>query len=421
MANQPLFRIEPTLAGRRRECVAFARSPLTNSVLIYAICVLVVAGCVFLSQQQLARKSTVVGRAELAEGELKLYPNSRRIVETMLVQDGDFVRKGQTLAVLRSLDYNRTNTTQENSNQPVQPALVLLASLKRERANLLATRTAIQKETAANRATLALQSRGLKRTIRSQYREAAATIQLVDLAREQLERGRELHLQGHLSLSQLEELQRRYAEQQKAVASSERDALALREQQRALTHEFEQLAQTLPNKLRQIDSRLGGNERESARQNMSLEQQLVAPTDGLVTGVLSHAGATVDPQRPLITMVRNGARFRARLWATSNAAGELASGQTVRLMLDAFPHQKHGMLGGSIQHINESPLTLKELGTPWEGSGSVYGVTVTLDTASPLYAQLKPGMNLTADIKLDDSLLLHRLFEPLIKAWQRTL
>jgi len=90
-------------------------------------------------------------------------------------------------------------------------------------------------------------------------------------------------------------------------------------------------------------------------------------------------------------------------------------------MLDAFPHQKHGALQGTITHINESPLTLQELDAPWESAGTTYSLNVMIDSSQTLYTRLRPGMNLTADIKLDNSLLVERLFEPLIKAWRRTL
>ena len=44
-----------------------------------------------------------------------------------------------------------------------------------------------------------------------------------------------------------------------------------------------------------------------------------------------------------------------------------------------------------------------------------------MDKQHSLYKRLKPGMNLTADIKLDDSALFERVFEPLLVAWRRTL
>lgn len=418
MTDQKLFRIEPALFGKRRECAAFARSRLTNSFLIYSICLCLTIACVFLGDKELARKTTVAGEAQLVEGELKLYANARRRVQETRVTEGELVRKGQLLAILRSLDHPPATSTRGQS-PPATSAV--LASLNRERSNLLAMRQTTQEEAEARQQLIRQQLRGIKARMNIQREERSASESLRDIAGEQLERGRELQQAGHLSLTQLDELQRRSSEAQRELARSRRDLLMLQEQQGTLSRELELAIQTLPNKLRQLDTQLGANEREFARQRLVQEQRLTAPVDGLITGVLSYPGATVAPQQPLITMVRNGVGFRARLWASSRAAGELTAGQNVRLMLDAFPHQKHGMLNGRIQHINESPLTLQELGAPWDGKGSVYGVTVALDVTSPLYARLKPGMNLTADIKLDQSLLFERLFEPLITAWQRTL
>ncbi len=170
-----------------------------------------------------------------------------------------------------------------------------------------------------------------------------------------------------------------------------------------------------------MDAQLGLNTREREQLRMSFEQRVRAPNDGYITGVLKLAGSIAEPTTPVITMMRAKTAYRARLWAGSHAAGELKVGQKVNLMLDAFPHQKHGLLGGEIIHINTGALTLRELDVPWEGGGSAFSVTVELDKKNPLYWRIKPGMSLTADIKLDSSLLVARLFEPLLLAFSRAL
>ena len=416
MPDQSLFRIEPSLAGKRRECAAFARSPFTTGVLIYSICALVAFGLIYAGTQQVARKATVSGRAELTDGELKLYPNARRLVAQVKVKEGQRVERGQLLAVLHGLQHAPSSGTGEPSGyQRMSHSLMQQASRLQESRNDVEQSATIEQDK------LRSKRRFLKQAQRSLKQSAITAVELLEIASEQHARGAELYKSGHLSLSDFEELQRRELQQKASIAENERTELNFKEQLRALEHEVQTLTKTRQANLRDVDTRLGENARERERLQMSFEQHLLAPSTGFITGVLKQAGATASPQAPLITMVRTKSAYRARLWAGSHAAGELEVGQSVNLMLDAFPHQKHGMLSGEITHINVSPLTLSELDVPWEGGGSAYSVTVNMDTTNPLYRRIKPGMNLTADIKLDKSLLVARLFEPLLLAWQRAL
>lgn|GEM_PF-4447722 len=417
--KQSLFRIEPSLAGRRRECAAFARSPATNAFLLYCVCAVVVTAALYASSQKLARKATVAGRVELAEGELKLYVDSRRVLSKLFVEDGELVKRGQLLALLtRHENTIRTKNSNDNSGKGFG---ALISSLKREALRLNQAKDNAHLESFANQKSLTARIKTLKATRASHYAERKTLKALVALSQEQLERGRELHSANHLSLAEFEELDQRHTQNELRLAANHRDTLALKDRAQSIEHQLSTLDLRLQSKLGEMDEALERNQRELAQLQMSIEYRLVAPADGVITGVLSHAGTTVEPSRPLITMVKNSAHFRARLWASSSAAGDLQTSQNVNLMLDAFPHQKHGMLSGTIVHINESPLTLQELNAPWEGTGPTYELTVAFDNSSTLYSRLKPGMNLTADIKLDDSLLVERLFEPLIQAWQRTI
>lgn len=417
--TQSLFRIEPTLAGKRRECAAFARSPATNAFLLYCICALVVTAALYASSQKLARKATVAGQVELAEGELKLYVDTRRILSKLFVKDGELVKQGQTLALLTRHEKNIHSTSSStNSGQGFD---ALISSLKREALRLKQAKENAHLESSANQQSLSARSSTLKATRASHYAERRTLKALVALSQEQLERGRELYNTNHLSLAEFEELDQRHRQNELRLAANRRDTLALKDRLQSFEHQLATVDLQLQNTLGEMDEALERNQRELMQLQMSIEYRLVAPVDGVITGVLSHAGTTVEPNRPLITMVKNAAHFRARLWANSSAAGDLKTNQNVNLMLDAFPHQKHGMLSGTIVHINESPLTLQEQGAPWEGTGPTYALTVSIDNSSAMYSRLKPGMNLTADIKLDDSLLLERLFEPLIQAWQRTI
>ena len=423
--SQPssLFRIEPAVAGRRRECDAFARSPTTHSFLVYTICILIVVAAIFVCTQQLARKSSVPGRIDLAESELKLYTDSRRTLSELYVSDGELVKQGQPLALLKHLAHSDTDSNSNTNSNATRDSgyLSLLSSLNKELQRLQEAKADAQKESELSATNLQSRVGNLSTTLTSLRSERRALVKLAAISEEALERGRELKTAGHFALTQLDELEQRHTLNLLKLDTNAREALAIKDRLQATNWELTNLPLQLKSRLGQLDEALGKTDRELTQLSMNLEVEIRAPADGLITGVLSHSGATVDPDRPLITMVKNGSIFRAELWASSQAAGDLQLDQGVNLLLDAFPHQKHGMLAGHITHINHSPLSLSELDAPWEGQGPTYALTVAIDTSSALYHRLKPGMNLTADIKLDDSLVVERMFEPLIQAWQRTL
>lgn len=416
MPDQSLFRIEPTLAGKQRECAAFSSSPFTTSVLIYCVCALLAIGLIYAGSQQVARKATVAGRAELSQGELKLYPNARRMVTEILVTEGQRVEEGQLLAILHAVQHAPTADSKQQSGYEK-----LLHSLQEQAVRLDDARNAARQRAAIEHDKLTSKRRHLKTARRNLRKTTDTTRKLLEIAQEQRSRGAELYKAGHLSLSDLEELDRRELQQTATVNDNERALLSINEQLEDLVLDNQSWQDRLNSRLRDIDSELGANTREREQLHMRYEQHLIAPSAGFITGILSHAGSTSTPEIPLITMVGMRSNYSAKLWASSHSAGDLRVGQRVNLMVDAFPHQKHGMLGGEISHINQSPLTLQELGAPWEGPGAAYAVTVMIDKANPLYRRIKPGMNLTADIKLDNSLLVARLFEPLLLAWQRAL
>ena len=407
--DQTLFRVEPSLAGKRRECVAFARSPLTSALLVYSACALVIAACVFAGSQSLARKATLTGQVELADGEMKLFPDRRRRVTELTVKDGDLVTEQQVLAVLHDLQYSR-HGSQTAQLESIDWQIELLARSARS----------ARADQAKNASHLNAKRTLLTTAIESAREEERAAEGLAKISQSQLERGQLLFEAGHLPRAQLEELQMQHSKQRQAQAAIQQQQLQLQTQLRSIDQQADSGASNLQRQLNGLEQQRTDLARERESLLTSFEQVVRAPVAGRITGVLSHVGATLDASTPLFTLVRRNTSYRGRLWAGSHAAGELAEQQRVNLMLDAFPHQKHGMLPGRIAYINDSPLSLRELGAPWEGNGRAYAVTVALDTTHPLFSRVKPGMNLQADVKLDNSLLVSRLFEPLISAWQRS-
>jgi len=107
----------------------------------------------------------------------------------------------------------------------------------------------------------------------------------------------------------------------------------------------------------------------------------------------------------------------AEVYLPSRAAGFVDEGQTVKLMYDAFPYQKFGLAAGQITGVSPVALRPDEIGIAAETPELLYKVKIRLtEQAMAAFGKshsLQPGMELSADIILEDRLVIDWLLEPL--------
>ena len=174
----------------------------------------------------------------------------------------------------------------------------------------------------------------------------------------------------------------------------------------------------------EIERELAAIAQQSAESEARQRIVVLAPQDGVLTGVLAEAGNTVIPGVAMASLLPPDSRLQAHLFAPSSAVGFVRQNQLVQLRYQAFPYQKFGHQAGSVAQVSRSPLQAAELaGLPLQtgataGSEPLYRITVTLDRQTvAAYGQaqsLSPGMQLEADVLLDRRRLIEWLFEPVL-------
>ena len=174
----------------------------------------------------------------------------------------------------------------------------------------------------------------------------------------------------------------------------------------------------------EIERELAAIAQQSAESEARQRIVVLAPQDGVLTGVLAEAGNTVIPGVAMASLLPTDSRLQAHLFAPSSAVGFVRQHQAVQLRYQAFPYQKFGHQAGSVTQVSRSPLQAAELaGLPLQtggtaGSEPLYRITVTLDRQTvAAYGQaqpLSPGMQLEADVLLDRRRLIEWLFEPVL-------
>jgi HlyD family secretion protein len=137
--------------------------------------------------------------------------------------------------------------------------------------------------------------------------------------------------------------------------------------------------------------------------------ELRAPADGVIKDLATHTqGSVLAPGTVLMTLVPSGERLVAEVWLQNQDVAFVREGQPARLKLAAYPFQKHGMLDGRVQRISaDSTERAAE-------AGLAYRALVELDEDQKLV--LRPGMQLSAEIRTAERSVLEYLLSPIQKA-----
>lgn len=406
--RMPLFRREAIEHQQRR---LFGQATIHLPVSLAAASVLAVTLCVgflaLLSITSFPRKEVVSGRLDPAGGLAEVTQPAGSTVVSVDVGVGDFVEQGAILARLE----------EDLSNEAGRTAGL-------EAAGLEAQRREARRQLEAARSSSRLQQEGLLQKARTAEAEArnleeqiALRSRQLDLAREQLARIQGLLEQGYVSRIEAD----RRAD---AVIRAEADLLDLRRQSASRTGaalelrnaalvagaEADRLAAVQKEKITELDQAEIGIDRRT-------NGALLSPIRGRVAAVNILPGRPAAPG-PAIVIEGEGRGMYAVLSLPSHARGFIEKGQEVRIMVDAFPFQRFGLVEGRVDSVAQSPAPLA-LAASKPGEGA-YLVRVALKTSYVVaYGKrhdLRPGMGVRAHIILERRSLMTWLLDPLAAA-----
>lgn len=251
--------------------------------------------------------------------------------------------------------------------------------------------------------------------------EQLATLDERDsLIKTQVERYRTLRREGHVSSLDMDN-----ATGQALALRNERQAL-LREQvnRRNLIQQLHTEQELLPdehaNAVDQLRARLSDIAQQIAQLHGQRAHVIKAARAGIVNNLQAREGqqAYLGSGMPLLTLIPADTYLLVQLLIPVRAVGFVKHGQRLDIRYDAFPYQKFGVYRGEISQVSETVLLPGELlNAAVAVREPVYRVTAQL--AQPkvqAYGQdfpLKPGMTLSADVRLQERSLLQWLLEPI--------
>lgn len=378
------------------------------------ILVIVISCAVALSMGSYARKETVRGLVEPEGGVVRVLAGKEGIISKIFVSEGAKVEAGQPLGRLRDDKFLSSLGTLGES---LRTGLVQrLERLDRLVANEVLHHQSYLKSL-----------EGRANSTRDKLEEVEAQIDVISerisINREMLERLQELAREGHAS--DLEVSQSR--DSLLALIQEHHNALSMRvnleEQQKELRGEKERA----PTEHQQEMDRLRDQRQELRSELMRIQYQreaeIRAPVNGQITGLTATEGARVGPGDTLARILPEGGYMQAVLYLPSRSIGIVEVGQDVQIRFEAFPYERFGVHAGKIKTVEKTAILPGELPRVAaaqqgpEGRQPVYRVIATLERQRiPGYGEdfpLRPGMELEADIVLEQRTLIQWLFNPI--------
>jgi len=410
--TRELFRREALEARRTAWLGAiFIAQPLRLWLLTLFAVLAGLAIVAFLVLGSYTRRSTVVGQLVPTRGLATVLAPATGVVDRLDAVEGGRVARGQRLGIV---------TVPRATPGAGDTQAALETGLAQRQAGLQAAQDAHQQQLQAQADGLRLQLAAARRELAQAGTEVATRQAQARIARETLERLRQLQDGRYVSLLQIkqqESVALEYTGQaqalQRQAAGARRTLAQLEQALRELPAQQQAVAATLRRDLAQLEQ-----ERVQTRAQGALVVN--APVEGMVATRLVKPGQAVQAGQPLLSLLPGDGRLEAELLVPSRAIGFIEPGDSVLLRYQAFPYQKFGHQLGTVERISRSALGA---GEPGVLTGSArqgepfYRVTVALAaqavTAYGKPEPLKPGMLLEADILGEKRRLIEWVFEPL--------
>lgn len=405
--TQTLFRSEAGQHQQQRLLgeVTLAQ-PLPLQLWIAFGVVLLISLLGFLLSAEVHRKERVSGRLQPSKGVLLSRAQQSGTITEIYVQEGSAVHEGQALFALAN---------RRGSNTALGP-LVL---------EVLNTRQALIAEAIANNERLLAEELATANARRTELLEQARLTERqmgllearIELQQHWFEKRSRLALEGHVAQVEVSQSKER-------LLSLEQSREELQQQLRTINQEAQQVRALV----RQLPLQYAETIRNYQQQAAQLTQQqeearasfntvIRAAQPGRVTSVRVKPGQEVVTGEPLLNMIPVGSVLLAELELPSKSAGLVKTGQKLRLRFDAFPYQRYGQIDAEIIQFDKTLVNANAVSQS-QGLPPVYRLRAHLAAQNLTYGEqllpLRSGMQVEADILLEQRRLLDWLLQPLI-------
>lgn len=410
--SAPLFRNEVSIHAQQAWLgrIVLIR-PISFTMLVGVAGLMAIAVLFYLWFGQYTKKATVSGMLVPDAGLVKVSSPQGGVVLERFAAEGDRIEKGAPLLVVADL---RQSAQQQQLG-------ATLARRHEERREALARQDRFLAELAeAERRSITARRDGL-RAEATRIEDEMRTLELrAALAKRSATRAVELAASGFLSQGAVDSRREDEMEQALRGQALARNRSALQREVASAEADLAVAAGRARTQRSVLEGQRAALEQEQLERDSQYRVTLTAPRAGVVSAMLAQPGQAVTPAATLATIVPEGSRLEAHLFAPSRAMGFVRTGQDVLLRFPSFPYQKFGMQKAQVVAISRNALSPAESGVPATEAlrEPLYRIRVALPAQSVMaYGRaenLQPGMQVDADVLLDRRRLIEWIFEPLI-------
>ena len=381
----------------------------SHSLILGLLLAWVVLAFFWLISSTYARKETVSGWLDPAAGVVRVVAEGSGIIKQILVSEGDQVTEGQPLMIIngdRMLADGESLEVRLLEEYETQRLLLTAQLTRNQRGNQMRKRDIAQRIVASEE-----NLRVLDKQVKTlEERNALVSVRVKRYAN--------LKREGHVSLVAYDAVK-----EEELLLRSEMQALSRsRINQQNTIQQLQTEQQLLPdeysNAKDQMQARLSDIAQKIAQLHGQRARTIKASRPGIVNNLQIREGQQTQNGLSLLSLVPVDAKLTAHLLIPVRAIGFVKNGQTIDIRYDAFPYQKFGLYSAEVVSVSDSILLPDELiGAPIQLREPVYRVFAHLEkTTVQAYGKnhpLKPGMTLSADIRLGDRSLIQWLLEPI--------
>lgn len=416
MNETPLFRpaaLEAQRASAYGE-ILLVRPVTLSCMAMIAAAIAVLLG-LFFTFGSYTRRMTVDGVVVPDGGVVKIFARQLGVISKQNVQEGQHVTKGTPLFDI--------STDLQSAAGDTAAALIGQAHDRRQSLeNEMDKRKELQWR---ERETLKGKKQSLRASLGELDDEISSQRRRVSIAEEGLGRYKSLFEKDYISKDQLQQSESALLDQHARLVALNRERQGLAQSISTLESELLGLDAKHANELAEMHRRILDVNQTLVESEVRRQSVIAAPDSGVVGTVVVKEGQSIGANRPVASLIPDGAKWQVHLFVPNVAAGFLHVGDEVRVRYRAYPYQKFGQYRGTVASIARTALSPAELVSAGMSEASdgrtgveYYRVVTNLDRQDVLaYGErvpLRAGMSLQADILQEHRRLYEWALEPLL-------
>lgn len=382
--------------------------PRSYYLLAFALFVFISVSFTYISLFTYTRKVTVSGYLTPKDGVVKVASKKSGTIEEIYVKEGDYVRKGQVLF--------KVNNGQDMSDGDEFYKAVIsemtgeISSLYKEISNL-------ENLNSLNLIRLDMAIDALDKEIISFKELEVLSKEKLVIKNNELKLNKNLLERKFISNEKYNTIKSDYISTLELYKKISIDINSKIQERRVLDLEKKLAPFQEQIKVSTIKREISSIQSKILEMKNNLEYIQKTPESGYVATIKIIEGSPVKQGEQLMSILPENSPLEIELLLPSKAAGFVKIKDRVHVRFDAFPYQKFGVKSGKVSKIDKTLILPSDGSLPYPINQPVYRVRSSLDeqfiNAYGESYPLKIGMNVEADILLEERTLLEWMASPI--------